>query len=125
MRYRHSVRWHSIGTAIQIVLLDVDSVNADIAECDVGISDIPNCSGRVVYSLDSHTVCGIADNVIGDCNVDNIVECTTTNGADRKTVASVANTTGEDDVLIFINKMFYYHPDISRTYPELIAKQSS
>jgi len=107
LTHRHSVRWHSVRAAVQIILLDVDSVNANVAECDVGIGDIPDCSGRVVYGLDSYTVFRIADNVVGDCNVDDIVERTTTDGADRKTVTSVANTIGEDDVLMFVSKVCY------------------
>ena len=91
------------GVAVEVtavvVLLDENTVLLDVGEGDVGVGNLVDLAGLVLESLDADTVGGVGDLGVEELDVVNDVVVTATDGADGETVATVAVTVLEDDVL--------------------------
>lgn len=88
---------------VEVVLLDVYAVDADVAQGDVRIGDVVDDASRLGYGFDADSVLRIGDCAVGDCDVVDVVQGATTDGTDGKTVASVANAVLEEDILGCVN----------------------
>jgi hypothetical protein len=89
--------------AVQVVLLDDDTVLGNVLEGDVGVADAGDRAGGARDSLDADTVVGVGDGGVADDDVlDNIVGAAA-NRADGDTVTAGAASTGEVDVGTGVN----------------------
>lgn len=91
------------GVAVEVtavvVLLDEDTVLLDVGEGDVRVGDLVDLAGLVLEGLDADTVGGVGDLGVEELDVVNDVVVAATDGADGETMATVAVTILEDDVL--------------------------
>jgi hypothetical protein len=72
--------------AIEVILLDVDPINTDIAEHNIGICNVSHVTGRVVVGLDAGAVLGVDHDAVPEENVGDGVIGLPSDGADAETV---------------------------------------
>lgn len=86
----HSVAWYSGGASIEIVLLNINPINRDLADLDIAVSDIRDEACRVVIALYASSVLRIDDNAVFERNVRDIVITLPAHRSDTQPVASRA-----------------------------------
>lgn len=80
----------SCWAAIEVVLLNVNSVDRDVLYPDVFVEDVVDVTGRVLVGLDTYAVLGIQDYRVAENHVGHIVVRLAAHRADGKTVTTVA-----------------------------------
>lgn len=51
--HRDTVRWKAVGPAVEVVLLDIDTLGLDIGHKDVGVGDVDHAARRVIVCFDA------------------------------------------------------------------------
>lgn len=92
--------------ATVVVLLDKDAVLGDTREGDVRVGDLVDLAGGVLHGLDANAVGGVDDLGVEELYVVDDVVVAATDTADGETVAAVAVTVLEDDVLLKLVSFF-------------------
>lgn len=93
-----SVRRFTGRTAIQVVLLHIDTVVANVGQGDVLVANVVDLAGLTRVSLDSTTVLAADHLRIGEGDSVNRVVALAANRADAKTMTTVAVHSVDDDI---------------------------
>lgn len=84
-------------------MLNVDAVNGDVVEYDVGVGNIPDTASRIVHSLNTHAILGVEDDTVGYGDIDNVIQSAAADRADGETMATIADAVGENNVLSLVS----------------------
>jgi hypothetical protein len=90
--------WLSSWRSVLVILLDDDTVLADVGESDSLIGDVLDGSLGARNGLDTDTVLGVDDLRVENLDGVNGIVVTTADGTDGETVSTSAGSTGEVDV---------------------------
>ena len=86
-------------TAVQVVLLDVDTVNRNVLYTDVLEKDVVNVSSGVLISLDARTVLGVQNDRVAEHHVGDVVVRLAADRANGEPVAAITVHVVDHDVV--------------------------
>jgi hypothetical protein len=96
---QHSIRWVARWASVEVILLDVDTVDRNILHADVLEKNVGDEAGGVGVALDARAVFGVQHNRVLEGDVGHVVERLTTDGTDGQAVAAVAVHVVDHDVV--------------------------
>jgi hypothetical protein len=84
---------------VQVVLLDVDSIDRDVLNTNVLKQDVVDVAGGVLVGLDAGTVLGVQDNRVAEDDVCDVVVRLAADRTNGKAMTTVAVHVVHDDVV--------------------------
>lgn len=84
---------------VQVVLLDVDSIDRDVLNTNVFKQDVVDVAGGVLVGLDAGTVLGVQDNRVAEDDVCDVVVRLAADRTNRETMTTVAVHVVHNDIV--------------------------